>query len=339
MATSRRTGTVAASFLVMSAVLLFSAHSPVFPLNFITTNSKPHTTEKWRQTLTVALKSEAEELHSNTGTVVVLVLSSRSHGMRRDSIRQSWGKGHSNIRFIVGDRGCLIPPDYRLSPHSCEHNQTRIPTSDILAWQGELRKTEDDIIKEVEVYGGDLWLVSMVDSYRGLARKLKLAYERALSETDATWFLKVDDDTFVDVPFVTRILTGFKFEAYGFVANSFSSDHAVARGGKWAEHVFQEDVYPPYPIGAGHAVSRNLAEYISHNKDILFEYQGEDTSMGIWISQFASRVTLIPSPAFEGHDGNCDDLSRAVIGHDIPPEKMVTCQLARENRTLVTDSA
>jgi len=172
----------------------------------------------------------------------------------------------------------------------------------------------------------------MEDSYRGLVHKLKLAYERALLETEASWFLKVDDDTYVDVPLSTKILQDVKFGQNAIVANGFDSG-VVMREGKWAEHVFDEDTYPLYPHGAGHAVSRDLATYVSLHKNSLFEYQGEDVSMGIWISQGAIQVDFIASPAFEGHDGNCENTSKAVIGHDISPEKMVSCKGLRDRGT------
>jgi len=173
----------------------------------------------------------------------------------------------------------------------------------------------------------------MEDSYRGLVRKLKLAYERALLETEASWFLKVDDDTYVDVPLSTKILQEVKFGQKAFVANSFHGG-TVQREGKWAEHVFDENKYPMFPHGAGHAVSRDLATYVSLHKNSLFEYQGEDVSMGIWISQGAFQADFIVSLAFEGHDGNCENTSSAVIGHNISPEKMVLCKQFRDNGSI-----
>lgn len=270
------------------------------------------------------------DVHSGTETITVLVLTSRSHKTQRDSIRQSWAKGHSNVYFVIGDRDCLIPPNYRTSPLVCMPDlQKRIPTLDILAWQAELRKIEGEINAELQQNRHDMWLVNMEESYRGLARKLKLAYERALIETKASWFLKVDDDTYVDVPLTTKILQDAKFGQNRFVANSFRPG-AVLRAGKWAEHAFDEDIYPSYPHGAGHAITRDLATYVSLHKNSLFEYQGEDVSMGIWIHQGPLEVDFISSVAFEGHDGNCENASRAVIGHDISYEKMISCKHFRD---------
>ena len=159
-------------------------------------------------------------------------------------------------------------------------------------------------------------------------------------ETDAQWFLKVDDDTYVDILLAAKILQRIKSGQENlFVASSFENDGVVQRTGKWAEHVFQEDSYPPFPHGAGHAVTRDLATYVAMKKNVLFEYQGEDTSMGIWISNCPFHVKFISTPYFEGHNGNCTDTSRAVIGHDITPETMEHCVQSRGIRLLRDTSA
>lgn len=39
---------------------------------------------------------------------------------------------------------------------------------------------------------------------------------------------------------------------------------------------------PAFPMGsAGHVVSRPIAEYVSMYQDLLFDYQGEDVSLGM----------------------------------------------------------
>ena len=41
---------------------------------------------------------------------IVLVLSARENGFRRDAIRQTWAKNKSNVFFMVGE-ACDIPPE------------------------------------------------------------------------------------------------------------------------------------------------------------------------------------------------------------------------------------
>ena len=103
--------------------------------------------------------------------------------------------------------------------------------------------------------------------------------------------------------------------------------------GKWRE-VPQYPVggrYPPFPLGScGHAVSRRVAEYISTNQDWLFDYQGEDVSLGIWLKDY-------PEAKFEetkvmSNGGSCLNSKVLLVGHDIDPVKMKRCQFISRSR-------
>ena len=101
----------------------------------------------------------------------------------------------------------------------------------------------------------------------------------------------------------------------------------VHRAGKWAETKYPHRVYPPFPVGSyGHCVSRPVAEYIVSNKDSLTDYQGEDTSLGIWLSEapFSRSVQFFTSTHVANH-GDCTDTSLWMIGHDKKKKKMRAC--------------
>ena len=63
----------------------------------------------------------------------------------------------------------------------------------------------------------------------------------------------------------------------------------------------------------------------------LFEYQGEDTSLGIWLdeSPLKGKVKFVTSNRFSGSlmtwEGKCEDPEFYSIGHNISPEKMSKC--------------
>ncbi|GMI50592.1 hypothetical protein TeGR_g1022, partial [Tetraparma gracilis] len=64
----------------------------------------------------------------------------------------------------------------------------------------------------------------------------------------------------------------------------------------------------------------------------LFEYQGEDTSLGIWLdeSPLNGTVKFVTSNRFVvGSEGQgypqCEDSEFFSIGHNISPEKMSKC--------------
>ena len=58
----------------------------------------------------------------------------------------------------------------------------------------------------------------------------------------------------------------------------------VDRWGKWIEEDFSSVYYPPFACGSGNLLSHSLAKWLSNNSPYLFHYQGEDVSLGIWLS-------------------------------------------------------
>ena len=107
------------------------------------------------------------------------------------------------------------------------------------------------------------------------------------------------------------------------------------RGGKWKELRWTAR-YPKFPSGAGHVVNRNLAEWVVAHGDSLVEYQGEDTSIGIWLDQAAFTAQFRTNRIFTSHGGNCFDPGKHVVGHDISAAKMLKCweqtEAAHHNR-------
>ena len=81
---------------------------------------------------------------------------------------------------------------------------------------------------------------------------------------------------------------------------------------------------PFWPKGShGHVVSRPVAEYVAGMSSVTY-YQGEDTSLGIWLSESPLRVNWISSPYFQNH-GHCEEDEWIVIGHQIGAEHMREC--------------
>lgn len=83
-------------------------------------------------------------------------------------------------------------------------------------------------------------------------------------------------------------------------------------------------VSPFWPKGShGHVVSRPVAQYIAGMSNVTY-YQGEDTSLGIWLSQSSLRVNWISSPYFQ-NDGHCEEDEFIVIGHQLSEAHMQEC--------------
>ena len=83
----------------------------------------------------------------------------------------------------------------------------------------------------------------------------------------------------------------------------------------------------------GHVVSRPVAEYVATHKDTLFNYQGEDVSVGIWLdeSPLKDQIVWKSTTHFANH-GNCKDPNLWMIGHDITSPTMKACFARKSGR-------
>lgn len=256
-------------------------------------------------------------------------------------IRRTWAAGHSNVRFIVGDTSCDVPPEDR-HPNQCNKRGVEIGESEVATKQRDARllrhqarelRTEHALSREQAKFS-DLILVPMVDVYIALPRKVKEAYRWALKNTKASWFVKTDDDSMVRVGNLERMLSLYTPRLH--VLGNLALDWKVLREGKWAETNYSPETYPVFPVGAaGHVVSRDIAELITSWDS--FEYQGEDTSIGIWLhtSDVRFNVTWVNCPTFFVTSKECVHDGAVMIGHNVSVHEMNVCFSEWEGRKIL----
>ena len=291
-----------------------------------------------------------------------MVLSRRNAWQVRQGIRDTWAsQGNRNVFFILG-QGCPTPPQYRGSdeggnsyckvhPRPIDQNYFNATMQQI---QEEQRITER-LLKEQEQYGDLLVMPHTIDMYRTLPAKLKFAYTFVHFHLPHTvqWVLKVDDDFFVRISeFEAHLQTirtehhkGDKLLPAILVGGDIRLKHAAHTGGKWKElpQFPRGALYPPFPLGSyGHAVTRPIVSYVAQYQDALFDYQGEDVSIGIWLESqtypHAPNTTFVKSPHMANH-GDCLRPKFYVVGHDISHFKMRVCQRAFDNTTTADNTA
>jgi hypothetical protein len=295
--------------------------------------------------------------------MVVMVLSARSNFDRRELIRRTWGKGHDNVYFVVGEACPINEGDRRRDGAECELNDDAIENGVVRVnesrqgeYEHEMNSENDRLVEEIEKYG-DIHVGAFYDVYFNLPGKLKSGYEFVLSRFPRVQYIvKSDDDQFVRVSSLEyHILmnsgdgTRAKLHpgnsqywilgsiAYNTKLHTNTEDNVNA--GKHVETRLSGKhknikTYPPWPKGSfGYVASSRLARYVVDNKDVLEEYQGEDTSMGLWIddSPFVRQVKFVTSDRFSTQ-GNCwdnVDLVKAPIyysvGHNLPEERVWRC--------------
>lgn len=255
--------------------------------------------------------------------VMVCVLSRRSASETRSVIRNTWASGHNNVFFAIG-KCCKIPPEDR-KEWSCTRSK-KTSTNRQKEWDLHCANEEVNIEHESAKHS-DIIRMTDIDVYRHLPQKVKFCYKWGLENTNAQWFVKTDDDSVVRVATLENYLDNTYDSNKYLVIGSIASGWGVPRSGKWAEPDYKPKKYPNFPLGSvGHVVSKKVASYIADNSDILYNYQGEDVSIGIWLdeSSLKSKVIWITSKHMSNH-GNCKDTGMWVIGHNIKPASMKKC--------------
>ena len=228
-----------------------------------------------------------------------------------------------------------------------------IPSTAQDDWGASIRHDEEALANEQSLFN-DLIRSASPDVYRNLPLKLKSGYEWAAQNTDAEWFVKTDDDSVLRVATLEHYLRT-SFSPQGPVGIGFICENCSAPfTGKWSDFEYKYDAtqqdafaewvrntsyhgrahrvlksrkYPPFPLGSyGHVVSRPVAEYVVRHQQSLYDYQGEDISLGIWIDESPLNESMrwITSEHVT-NDGNCENSSFWMAGHKISPQSMKQC--------------
>ena len=219
------------------------------------------------------------------GALVVLIPSRRTTPSEpRGVIRATWKKGFHNAFFIVG-AACPVPPAYRANGFACEKDDARgTPDNATLAAWVEAVKAEDRRLElENELYG-DMLRVPSVDVYRQLVHKIVHALDWALRSTNASWFMKVDDDAVARIGLAERYLTEHHDADEAWVVGDVIKRGKAPRNSssKWFDPCYSGPRYPLYPNGhSGWALSRPAAQYIVDNAAEAFRFANEDAMLGI----------------------------------------------------------
>ncbi|XP_072013131.1 UDP-GalNAc:beta-1,3-N-acetylgalactosaminyltransferase 2-like [Amphiura filiformis] len=177
--------------------------------------------------------------------------------------------------------------------HSNKEQQQR---EHILKTEEETKRLEE----ELSVHN-DLLLLDVTDTYRNLPKKVLLFYQWVDRTFSFNYVIKTDDDCFLNIH---NILTGIKAKKLHRAKKTwwgnFRTSWAVQHNGKWSDLEYPCSGYPSFACGAGSLLTADVVRWIAMNHVYLHSYQGEDVSLGIWLS------AILP---YYDHDTKwvCDD--------------------------------
>lgn len=152
-------------------------------------------------------------------------------------------------------------------------------------WNSQLKIENSTLCEEMQQHN-DITLVDVTDVYRNLPLKLLAFYQLAVTEYNFEFLLKTDDDSMLHVEKIAHQLQSVspnwneKMTWWG----RFRYNWLVERYGKWQEIHYRPLVYPPFACGAAYVLSSNVVHWLAQNWRQLHIYQGEDVSLGIWLS-------------------------------------------------------
>lgn len=157
-------------------------------------------------------------------------------------------------------------------------------------WNRQLRSLSHRLSYE-EFFEQDILFVDALDVYTNIPQKLFSFYVWVHQNLQFSFLLKADDDTFINLPPVENFLKSIvKTEEDSNDSSSlwwwgrFRHGLPVERHGKWQELLYSAPVYPAFPCGGGYILNKNVVTFLVTNSRWLRKFQGEDTSLGIWLA-------------------------------------------------------
>eukprot|EP00026_Physarum_polycephalum_P008180 Phypoly_transcript_08259.p1 GENE.Phypoly_transcript_08259~~Phypoly_transcript_08259.p1 ORF type:complete len:416 (-),score=52.94 Phypoly_transcript_08259:210-1457(-) len=139
-----------------------------------------------------------------------------------------------------------------------------------------------DLLQEQAKYK-DMYFLDCADGYYDLSDKVLMGMKIALEHFDFQYLVKVDTDTFVDVPrFVDYVLEQGANSTTFYAGNP---GHYKVKESGWRTlntTIRQPSMRPSdYMLGGGYVLSRDLVEYFAENGHMLQVWEPEDLTIGV----------------------------------------------------------
>lgn len=123
------------------------------------------------------------------------------------------------------------------------------------------RENSDTLIRNESRTHGDIVQADFKESYHNLTRKMLIALRwTAMYCSEIDFFLKADEDVFVNVPLLVRTLKRKPYSIKGAIYGHINKRSSVKRTGKWEVgwKEFPLLFYPTYASGNSYVISGNI---------------------------------------------------------------------------------
>ncbi|KAM6588726.1 hypothetical protein CsatA_011331 [Cannabis sativa] len=212
--------------------------------------------------------SKNEESHPTKNLLAVIgIITTFGRRKNRDAIRKAWMPTGSALKKLADEKGIIV--QFVIGRSSNRGDSLDQETEE------ENRQTNDFIV-----------LDDQVESPEERPRKIKSFLIHAVQKWNAKFFVKVNDDVFVNIDALEAILNTHLDKQDTYIGCMKSGHVLTEPANKWYEPDWWKfgdaNSYFRHASGEIYAISRHLAQYVSINRSILRTYACDAVSVGSW---------------------------------------------------------
>ncbi|MQL94760.1 hypothetical protein Taro_027423 [Colocasia esculenta] len=199
---------------------------------------------------------------------VIGVFSGFGRRNNRDAIRKSWLPTGAALKKLEKDKGILLRFVIGRSANRGDSFDRAV--------DDENRKTNDLLI-----------LDNHIEASEELPKKSKLFFGHAADTWDAEFYVKVNDDVYVNLDALGAMLAAHMDKPRVYIGCMKSGEVFSQPNHKWYEPDWWKfgdgKTYFRHASGEIYVISRAVAQFISINRSILRTYAHDDVSVGSWL--------------------------------------------------------
>ncbi|KAG7593729.1 Glycosyl transferase family 31 [Arabidopsis thaliana x Arabidopsis arenosa] len=198
---------------------------------------------------------------------VMGIMTAFSSRKRRDSIRGTWLPKGDELKRLETEKGIIM----------------RFVIGHSSSPGGVLDLT----IEAEEEQHKDFFRLNHIEGYHELSSKTQIYFSSAVAKWDADFYIKVDDDVHVNLGMLGSTLARHRSKPRVYIGCMKSGPVLAQKGVKYHEPEYwkfgeEGNKYFRHATGQIYAISKDLATYISVNRQLLHKYANEDVSLGSW---------------------------------------------------------
>ncbi|KAH7422245.1 hypothetical protein KP509_13G098900 [Ceratopteris richardii] len=204
----------------------------------------------------------------NRPLAVIGVYTEFGNKLKRDAIRRKWMPTGDALKSLEKDKGIVVRFVIGRSANKGDSSDRRIDS--------ENHETKDFLILDQHV--------EMSEEY---ANKAKHFFSAAVEGWDADFYVKVDDDVYINIDELSKLLRDYLEKPRAYIGCMKSGEVVSEEGQRWYEKEWWKfgdgKSYYRHAAGKFYIISRTIAQYIYVNRDLLHSYAHEDISVGSWM--------------------------------------------------------